>query len=116
MTAIGLSRKLRRNATDAEKRLWSALRHRQLGDTKFRRQHPLGPYIVDFFCLERGLVVELDGGQHAAQREADAKRDDWLAAQGFRVLRFWNHEVLSNTEGVLLRIEEALRGSDGKAD
>jgi len=114
MSAIERSRRLRRDATRAEKRLWSALRDRQLGDAKFRRQHPLGRYIVDFFCLECALVIELDGGQHAKQRQADEARDAWLASQGYRVLRFWNHDVLTNTEGVLLSIEQALGACEGR--
>jgi very-short-patch-repair endonuclease len=88
--------------------LWQAPRSRQLGGAEFRRQRPVGPYIVAFCCLERGLVVEPDGGQHAVQAAADAGRDAWLSRQGLRVLRFWNHDVLNNTEGVLQRIEAAL--------
>lgn len=100
------SRKLRRNSTDAEKKLWPHLRNRQLGGAKFRRQVELGPYIVDLVCLEARLIVELDGGQHTV--ETDAKRTAFLERQGFRVIRFWNNDVLLNMEGVLIRIEEAL--------
>ena len=109
MDRVAFSRRLRRDATDAERRLWQALRSRQVGDAKFRRQRPVGPYIVDFVCLEHRLVVELDGGQHARNGESDRRRDAWLARQGYRMLRFWNNDVLDNTEGVLTRIAEALK-------
>jgi very-short-patch-repair endonuclease len=97
-----LARDLRQQMTDAERFLWSRLRRRFLG-TKFRRQVPLGPFIVDFACMRRKLVIEVDGGQHL-ESVADAARDRWLAENGFQVLRFWNHEVLQNLEGVLERI------------
>ncbi|WP_200872709.1 endonuclease domain-containing protein [Polycyclovorans algicola] len=89
--------------TDAERRLWMRLRGSRLNGCKFRRQQPLGPFIVDFVCLEQRLVIEVDGGQHAASTE-DAARDGWLSANNFRVLRFWNNEVLTETESVLERI------------
>ena len=103
------ARELRRNQTRAEARLWSALRNRQVAGLKFRRQVPLGPYVVDFFCLSASLVVEVDGGQHGAPdgRSQDARRTCWLEAQGYRVMRFWNNEVLENLEGVLALILEA---------
>jgi very-short-patch-repair endonuclease len=89
------ARELRNNPTDAERRLWSHLRLRQINDHRFRRQQPLGQYIVDFVCLEKRVVVEVDGGQqHNEQRPYDNRRDAWLKAQGFLVLRFWDHEVL----------------------
>jgi very-short-patch-repair endonuclease len=94
--------------TDAERRLWSLLRDRQMDDHKFHRQHPLGPYVLDFACIERKLVVEVDGGQHA-DSEHDRRRTAWLEAQGWRVIRFWNNEVLSNIEGVVARLTEALK-------
>ena len=102
-----VAKSLRKTSTDAERVLWRSLRGTQLDGLKFRRQHPIGPYVVDFVCLERSIVVEINGGQHAeeAQEAKDGVRDKWLQDEGFRVLRFWNHEVLSNTEGVL----EALR-------
>lgn len=103
------ARQLRRASTDTERALWRLLRDRRLGGAKFRRQQPLGPYIVDFVCLAARLVVEADGGQHAGCA-SDAVRDAWLASQGFRVLRFWNNEVLRNAEGVLLTICDALGG------
>jgi very-short-patch-repair endonuclease len=77
------------------------LRDRQLGGHKFRRQHPVGPYIADFACVERGLIVELDGGQHAEQKSYDARRSDALVARGFKVIRFWDNEVLTQTRAVL---------------
>ncbi len=89
------ARELRRNMTDAEKRLWRELRLRQFDAHKFRRQFPLGPYIVDFVCLDARLVIEVDGGQHLDSPE-DRRRDAWLATQGFRVLRFWNTTVRLN--------------------
>ena len=90
---------LRRNMTDAEKRMWNHLRNRQLGGHKFKRQWSLGPYIVDFCCIERRVVVEVDGGQHSPQ--SDGRRTTELNAMGYRVVRFWNNDVLENTEGVL---------------
>jgi very-short-patch-repair endonuclease len=94
---------LRKGATDAENRLWYHLKAKQLEGTKFRRQEPIGNYIVDFVAFENRLVIEIDGGQHAAvdEKEQDRLRDEWLASQGFRVLRFWNNDVLQNLEGVL---------------
>jgi len=102
---VPLARKLRLTSTDAEIRLWSRLRRKQLEGFRFRRQHPLGPYVVDFFCAEAKLVVEVDGGQHADDGDT---RTRWLAARGYRVIRFWNNDVLANTEGVLQMILEAL--------
>jgi very-short-patch-repair endonuclease len=98
---------LRRNATDVEAALWRELRGRRLQGFKFKRQWTLGPYIVDFCCLERRLVVELDGGQHNEAR--DAFRTAWLQGSGFRVIRFWNHDVLANLDGVLQTIVMALK-------
>ena len=103
------ARSLRANQTDAETRLWTGLRDRRLAGAKFRRQAASGPYIADFACFAARLIVELDGGQHAQDADADAARTAWLEGQGFRVLRFWNNDVLANTEGVLERILEALR-------
>jgi very-short-patch-repair endonuclease len=85
--------------TDAEFKLWCRISNKQLG-VKFRRQYPVDNYIVDFICLEKRLIVEVDGGQHA-ESVNDKSRDEYLKSQGFRILRFWNNEVLSNTEGVL---------------
>jgi len=102
------ARRLRRDQTDAEQALWARLRDRQLFGAKFRRQHPIGHFVADFCCPQRKLVVELDGGQHAARVAADQKRARFLQEQGYRVLRFWNHDVLGNMEAVLERIVEAL--------
>jgi len=100
------ARHLRANSTDAERRLWSHLRRKHINGARFRRQQPIGPYIVDFFCPEAKLIVEVDGGQHA---EDSPLRPDWLEACGYRVIRFWNNDVLSNMDGVLTMIVEALR-------
>ena len=102
--ALSNARQLRRQQTDAEQKLWSAIRNRQLAGLKFRRQVPIGAYIVDFYCHECRLVLELDGSQHLAQLEYDDIRTCFLQAQGIRVLRFWNNEILSNIEGVLQQI------------
>ncbi|WP_411834658.1 endonuclease domain-containing protein [Pseudoxanthomonas mexicana] len=103
-----LQRQLRNNATDAERRLWRELRGRQLEGCKFRRQHPFGDYILDFACLERKVVVELDGGQHADNAAHDAIRSRALEKAGFTILRFWNNEVFGNIEGVVEVILNAL--------
>ena len=104
------AKQLRKNSTDAERALWRALRSRQLGGYKFRRQQPLGPFIVDFVCLESRLIVEVDGGQHdhTAQKVMDQARTDWLQMRGFRVLRFWDHEVLTQLDAVAQAIANAL--------
>ena len=101
------ARVLRKNMTDAERSLWSVLRLRQQGGHRFRRQFPIGRYIVDFVCLDARLIVEVDGGQHS-ENTGDLVRDDWLRSQHFNVLRFWNNDVLSNLEGVSQAIESAL--------
>lgn len=104
------ARRLRRDQTSVEQKLWSRLRDRQLEGHKFRRQVPLGRFIVDFSCYDARLVIELDGGQHAeaAESTADGERTQWLEGRGFRVLRFWNNEVEENLDGVLVRILETL--------
>ena len=91
---------LRSNMTDAERRLWYLLRAHRFRGYKFKRQLPVGPYIVDFICLAERLIIEVDGGQHV-DSQSDLHRDHWLKDQGFRVLRFWNNEVLNNSDGVL---------------
>ena len=101
------ARLLRGNSTDAERLLWQHLRRRQVGDHRFRRQQPIGLYIVDFLCFERMLVIELDGGHHA-ESHYDDERTQWLESRGFRVLRFWNGDVPGNTDGVMHSIMEAL--------
>jgi len=87
--------------TDAERLLWSRLRRRQIHGRRFRRQHPIGPFIADFACTEAKLVIELDGGQHVELKDKDAARTRWLAERGYRVLRFWNHDVLTQIDVVL---------------
>ena len=104
---IRLARQLRRAATDAERLLWHHLRNRVLMGCKFRRQYPIGPYVVDFVCLEARLVLEADGCQHA-DSSRDALRDGYLRGLGFHVLRFWNHEILANPEGVFEVIVQRL--------
>ena len=101
-----IARRLRKNPTDAETRLWSRLRRKQLDGHRFRRQVSLGPYVADFVCFEARLIVEVDGGQHA-ERAADTARTAWLEAQGYRVLRFWNNDVLGNIDGVVETIRAA---------
>jgi very-short-patch-repair endonuclease len=103
----GHARTLRGRMTDAERKLWFALRDRRFARFKFRRQVPLGRYIADFVCFDARLVIEVDGGQHAASMR-DKLRDRWFVANGFRLLRFWNNDVLSNLEGVSTTIAEAL--------
>ena len=100
--------------TDAENRLWSLVRNRQLDGHKFRRQHPLGPFVADFVCVERRVIVELDGGQHA-DSAYDARRTTWLEGQGWRVLRFWNNDILTEAGGVLEVILQELECSDPSA-
>lgn len=102
------AKSLRESPTDAEQRLWQALRRRQFEGHKFRRQHPIGIYIVDFACLEQWLVIEVDGGHHLEQREYDAAREHWIAGQGFRVLRFWDSDVLTALDSVATVILQAL--------
>ena len=98
---IRFARYLRHNQTNTELKLWYLLRNRLLASHKFRRQHPIGPYIVDYCCMKKRLIIELDGGQHAAQIEKDGKRTQYLKSKGYRVLRFWDNEVLTQTKEVL---------------
>jgi very-short-patch-repair endonuclease len=98
------ARALRGVLTDAEQRLWYHLRDRRFGGHKFRRQVAIGPYIADFVCMAERLIVEIDGGQHAGQAAKDARRTRYLEAERYRVVRFWNNEVLGNIEGVLQRL------------
>ncbi len=101
---LEFTRALRRSSTDAEQCLWRHLRGRQLVGLKFRRQHPVGPYVLDFYCQEKCVAVELDGGQHYADPERDQLRDSWLAGQGIQVLRFSSREALLETGAVLEKI------------
>ena len=105
--SIENARRLRKQMTDAERALWRLLRDRRMSGWRFRRQEPIDRYIVDFICFEARLIIEADGGQHF-ESEADKRRDAYLQAQGFRVLRFWNNDVLSNREAVHRIIMEAL--------
>lgn len=98
--------------TDAERRLWAWLRRKQIDGYRFRRQVPLGPFIADFVCFDARLIIEVDGGQHADIVAQDARRSAWLERQDFRVLRFWNNEVLTDAEGVIALIRRALVGGD----
>jgi len=109
-----VARKLRRASTDAENRLWYYLRGRRLEGAKFTRQFPIGPYVADFACREAHLVVELDGGQHS--ETADAERTANLERFGYRVIRFWNHDVLENTQPVLEAIRNELILGFGLSD
>jgi very-short-patch-repair endonuclease len=112
------ARKLRTNATGPERILWSRLRKRGLGGFRFRRQRPIGPYICDFVCLSEKVIVELDGSQHAQQSEYDMRRDTILRSNGFRILRFWNGDVVNHLDVVLETIYTALfrEEMDGRFD
>lgn len=101
-------RELRQNMTDAEKKLWYFLRGKRLNGYKFRRQHLIHPFVVDFICLSKKLIVEIDGGQHAEQLNYDEKRSAFLKLHGYKMLRFWNDEVFKQTQTVLNEILNAL--------
>lgn len=101
-----IAKVLRKRTTDAERLLWRYLRLGQLGGCKFRRQEPIGKYVVDFVCYEKRIIVEVDGGQHCAEK--DGNRDRWFEEQGFKVLRFWNNKVLKNSQGVLEMIRNVV--------
>ena len=107
--ASPVARRLRANLTYAEQRLWERLRRKQFNGAHFRRQRPIASYVVDFYCHEARLIIELDGGQHSEQNEKDAARTRELKSLGFHVIRFWNNDVLENMDGVLERIAEELR-------
>jgi very-short-patch-repair endonuclease len=104
------ARRLRQNQTDAERKLWTALRNRQIEGAKFVRQYPIGRYVADFVCREAMLVIEVDGGQHA-ESEADEGRTALMNMRGYSVLRFWNNEVLQNLPGCLEALSAVLRGN-----
>ena len=103
----GIARRLRKHSTDTERYLWRHLRDRQMEGFKFRRQQAVGRYVMDFVNLERKVVIELDGGQHALNA-GDKMRDEWLRAEGYKVLRFWDNQVFCNLESVLENIRNAL--------
>ena len=105
---IHFARKLRRQQTDTEQKLWRLLRNRQLSGFKFRRQYKIGSYIVDFCCIEKKLIVELDGGQHLLEKDKDDLRTAFLNSKGFFVIRFWDHEVLQTPDIILERIAHGL--------
>jgi very-short-patch-repair endonuclease len=110
---VGLARELRRKQTDAERMLWAKLRNMQLEGIKFRRQQPVGIYVVDFISFEEKLIIEIDGGQHNQEKkiEEDEQRTRWLESEGFNVIRFWNNDVLLNVGGVLETIMEVLESN-----
>ncbi|HEY2156560.1 MAG TPA: endonuclease domain-containing protein, partial [Isosphaeraceae bacterium] len=122
------ARQLRKAMTDAERRLWWHLRGNEIAGARFRRQAPIENYIVDFVCFDRKVIIELDGGQHAVQVERDTARTAWLNSRGFRVLRFWNHQIFEELDPVLEAIGIALttphpnpppqggRGSEGSSE
>lgn len=105
---VSSARKLRREQTPAETRLWSALRNRQLDGLKFRRQHPIGRYVADFCCEELAIIIELDGGQHAEQMQKDRERTMVLEDMKYIVLRFWNVDILEAMDGVIQQIRETI--------
>jgi very-short-patch-repair endonuclease len=109
---IERARQLRQNLTDAERLVWARLRGRRFAGYKFRRQIPLGKYILDFVCFDQRLIIELDGGQHTLQKEYDDVRTAWLESQGFRVLRFWNHDVLEDWDTVEEEIWRRLKENE----
>ena len=111
---LQFARDLRKDQTDAEARLWAILRNKRLAGKKFRRQHAIPPYVVDFFCNEASLVIEVDGGQHGETRRRDEERTAFLEEKGLRVIRFWNHEVLQSTDAVLEVIWRELHGPSSR--
>ncbi len=111
---INRARELRKNSTQQEQKLWKLLRKRQLKAYKFRRQYPIGEYIVDFICREKQLIIEIDGGQHNTETNIayDNKRTKFLESKGYKVIRFWNNDVDNNIEGVYITILNALVGQE----
>jgi very-short-patch-repair endonuclease len=105
---VTFARQLRKKSTNAEKEMWACLRAKRFQGLKFKRQEPIGGYIVDFVCYEKKLIVELDGGQHAMPECKDKERDIWLQSQGFKVLRYWNNDVLCKLESVMEAIYHAV--------
>ena len=111
---IERARNLRNNMTSPEVLLWHYLRRNQLSGHRFRRQHPIGRYIADFACIEQRLIIELDGGQHTEQREYDRQRDAYISSRGYRILRFWNDDVLKDMDAVLEEILRTIETADGQ--
>ena len=107
---ITLARNLRKNATIQERRLWNLLKNRQFHNLKFKRQQPIGDYIVDFISKEAKVIIEIDGGQHNEQEniEYDKTRTEFLNGLGYKVIRFWNNEIYENIDGVLLRLNKEI--------
>ena len=103
-----IAKSLRKRLTNTERLLWKHLRAKQIEGLKFRRQEPIGKYIVDFVCHEKRIVIEVDGSQHSIDKAIDKERDEWLKEHGYEVMRFWNNEVLENIEGVLEVIRNSL--------
>jgi very-short-patch-repair endonuclease len=116
MSLLDNAKTLRRTMTDAEQKLWYHLRAHRFMGRKFKRQKPIGRYVVDFICLEEKLIIELDGGQHAESVTYDQERDVWLLSQGYTVLRFWNNEMMNETESVLERIRLAIENEVGASE
>ena len=108
---VSYAKKLRKRSTDTENHLWYHLRAKRFEGLKFRRQEPIGKYIVDFVCYEKRVIIECDGSQHLAQEKKDQKRDQWFQGQGYRVLRFWDNDVLQNTSGVLEKVYQICKES-----
>ena len=108
MSQIPRARQMRRQSTDAERLLWSKLRDRRMMNCKFRRQYPMGRYIVDFVCRKRNIIIEIDGGHHIDQQDYDTVRTEWLQSQGFEVIRYWDNDVLTQLDSVLESIGNAL--------
>jgi adenine-specific DNA-methyltransferase len=104
------NKKLRKNSTPQEIIFWSRVRAKRFKGLKFKRQHPIGRYVIDFICLEKKLIIEIDGWQHKEEKQEryDKERTDYLEKQGFRIIRFWNDEVNNNLEGIFLKLEEFL--------
>jgi adenine-specific DNA-methyltransferase len=110
------AKEMRKRMPDAEALLWKLLRNRSLSQAKFRRQHPVGRYILDFYCAEKKLAIELDGAQHADQSDYDRRRDAYLNSLGIQVLRFWNNQLLLETEVVLEVIYQCLTATDPRVN
>ena len=102
------ARELRRDGSRAERKVWELLRDRRIGGAKFRRQHPIGPYVADFACISKRLVIEIDGDHHAFLVDRDARRTAAMELEGWRVVRFWANEVVANPEGIWAEIEQVL--------
>lgn len=112
MNQVFRAKELRQKSTDAERLLWSRFRNKRLMGIKFRRQAPIGRYIVDFVCYEHDLIIEIDGGHHQEQQASDLSRTEWLRSRGFRVIRYWNNEVLEDIDSVLESIRVTLEVGD----